>query len=555
MRPTVFQRAELRDENDNIIQQGTYGKGSALSNSTNDGWVDYVMNNLEALRSMSVGATIPVETLPESGETGKAYVVTTGTDAGKLFMWDGEDWVEITGSIGDYLPITGGTITGNLAVVGISTAVTPNADDNSTKVATTEYVQTEIKPIETDVDIADKRITNIEKLLQGNLYDYQTDSTSAYTKTVPNGAMPYAGLEKVGGKTIVFNQLYGTYTAGFDGLSRVSDGVYHLNGTLNTVGYCLFGNTNMYLGHKYYCAIKGYASTQNQRISVFVANGGIDVTSTSVNSFNSAIQTCTRDWYLYIRFDVGTYNDVTITCKCIDLTLMFGAENEPTKEQFESMFPADTYPFSTGTLLSAGVTEVVSKDSNNTTLQTIPIPTAIRNLEGYGWSAGSVYNYIDFERKKFVKRVARVDLGSFSWVKTVDGNDNRFYSAEFLNTYKTTPVAVVGNFICSKYVSQPINYVTSHSDSSIGIYTNKAINIKDNAYDDATAFKSAMSGVYLYYELATQVETDISEYLTDDNLINVESGGALTFPNSNGTDYQIHVPSEETYMIDLQASL
>ena len=155
MRPTVFQRAELRDENDNIVQQGTYGKGSALSNSTNNGWVDYVMNNLEALRSMSVGAVIPVETLPESGETGKAYVVTTGTDAGKLFMWDGEDWVEITGNIGDYLPITGGTITGNLAVTGISTAVTPNADDNSTKVATTEYVQTEVKPIETDVDIAD----------------------------------------------------------------------------------------------------------------------------------------------------------------------------------------------------------------------------------------------------------------------------------------------------------------------------------------------------------------------------------------------------------------
>ena len=49
MRPTVFQHAELRDENDQIVQQGTYGKGSALSNSTNDGWIDYVMNNLEAL--------------------------------------------------------------------------------------------------------------------------------------------------------------------------------------------------------------------------------------------------------------------------------------------------------------------------------------------------------------------------------------------------------------------------------------------------------------------------------------------------------------------------
>ena len=46
---TVFQKAELRDSNDNIIQQGAYGKNSPLSNSTNDAWIDYVMNNLECL--------------------------------------------------------------------------------------------------------------------------------------------------------------------------------------------------------------------------------------------------------------------------------------------------------------------------------------------------------------------------------------------------------------------------------------------------------------------------------------------------------------------------
>ena len=45
----AFQHAELRDANDNIIQQGAYGKRSALANSTNDGWIDHVMNNLEVL--------------------------------------------------------------------------------------------------------------------------------------------------------------------------------------------------------------------------------------------------------------------------------------------------------------------------------------------------------------------------------------------------------------------------------------------------------------------------------------------------------------------------
>lgn len=50
MRKQTFQHAEIRDENDNIISSGAYGKNTALSNKQNDGWVDYVMNNLEWLK-------------------------------------------------------------------------------------------------------------------------------------------------------------------------------------------------------------------------------------------------------------------------------------------------------------------------------------------------------------------------------------------------------------------------------------------------------------------------------------------------------------------------
>lgn len=50
MRKQTFQHAEIRDENDNIISHGAYGKNTALSNAQNDGWVDYVMNNLERVQ-------------------------------------------------------------------------------------------------------------------------------------------------------------------------------------------------------------------------------------------------------------------------------------------------------------------------------------------------------------------------------------------------------------------------------------------------------------------------------------------------------------------------
>lgn len=49
MKKQAFQHAEIRDENDNIISAGAYGKNTALSNKQNDGWIDYVMNNLECL--------------------------------------------------------------------------------------------------------------------------------------------------------------------------------------------------------------------------------------------------------------------------------------------------------------------------------------------------------------------------------------------------------------------------------------------------------------------------------------------------------------------------
>lgn len=51
MKKTTYQIPEIRDENDNIIQPGTYGKNSPLCNATNDGVLDYINNNLEYLKS------------------------------------------------------------------------------------------------------------------------------------------------------------------------------------------------------------------------------------------------------------------------------------------------------------------------------------------------------------------------------------------------------------------------------------------------------------------------------------------------------------------------
>lgn len=50
MRPQAFQYGELRDEDDNIIRAGAYGKHTAFVTADNVGILDYIMNNFDAVK-------------------------------------------------------------------------------------------------------------------------------------------------------------------------------------------------------------------------------------------------------------------------------------------------------------------------------------------------------------------------------------------------------------------------------------------------------------------------------------------------------------------------
>lgn len=96
MRPQAYQTPEIRDENDSIIQQGTFGKKTAFVNSQNDGILDYIINNLEAIKGVSLAATIVVSSLPSAGQAGKFYLLDDGTEnSGKVYIYK-DKWVEVT---------------------------------------------------------------------------------------------------------------------------------------------------------------------------------------------------------------------------------------------------------------------------------------------------------------------------------------------------------------------------------------------------------------------------------------------------------------------------
>lgn len=110
-------------------------------------------------------------------------------------------------------------------------------------------------------------------------------------------------------------------------------------------------------------------------------------------------------------------------------------------------------------------------------------------------SAGNVFDEI--KGNVAIKRIGSVDLGSLSW--NYDASNSSFYAANI--PFKETS-DVWGNIgVCSKY--KVIIWDTLDDKFLTFLNTNKRVYIKDSAYTDAATFKTAMSGVMLYYELAT----------------------------------------------------
>ena len=58
MKRQAFQPGEIRDEQDNIIRPGAYGKKTAFATADNNGILDYIMNNFEVLKDALSGAVV-----------------------------------------------------------------------------------------------------------------------------------------------------------------------------------------------------------------------------------------------------------------------------------------------------------------------------------------------------------------------------------------------------------------------------------------------------------------------------------------------------------------
>lgn len=434
-------------------------------------------------------------------------------------------------------------------------------DDYVTAVGKIAENTAEISAVKLTDKELQRRVNALYDLGNGVTHKFETDTDTAYAKTIPTGAK-LMSVKNIGGRSIVWNQIFEAYSGTNNGVTVAteSDGTITLNGTAES-SYIYFKPLSPAQNKVGKYILKLLILNNPDGVTMRYAYFNRTITTPAVDKGTASVlvnQTATDIELQKVAgisgFAVGTvFNDVKIKIQIFDLTAMFGSGNEPTTvEEFEKMFPNDYYPYNAGEIVSAGMTEVAVGDT------AYPIPEAIRNLPGYGWSAGTARNYVDYENKRYVQCVNSVDLGTLTWMKT---------SSQSVGDYFYAPVSAIGfkrlgafgitvhNILCSKYITVARNsnvFVDKTivlDGDSIAV---SQIQVKDTAYTDATAFKQAMSGVMLYYELESPIVTDISDIIPDDFLRNltVEAGGSVTFKNSNDS-YRIPVPSEEEYVVKL----
>uniref|UniRef100_UPI004029D0F5 hypothetical protein n=1 Tax=Ruminococcus bicirculans (ex Wegman et al. 2014) TaxID=1160721 RepID=UPI004029D0F5 len=372
-----------------------------------------------------------------------------------------------------------------------------------------------------------RRVNALYDMGNGVTHKFETDSETAYAKTVPTGAK-LMSVKNIGGRSLVWNQMCSTFT--YQGTECNCKPVYSAHKYLCRIDCEAEQGTTVYM------YFREVIYTKNNQISKAV-NAGKSTLSWITSPYGDSDIGGTFDAFLVDGSAKVTFSNRQI----FDLTLMFGSGNEPASvEEFEKMFPNDYYPYNAGEIISAGVTEVAVGDS------TYPIPEAIRNLHGYGWSAGTAKNYVDYENKRYVQCVNSVDLGTKNWLMYKDGDYTPFFYLNGISDIR----GGTSNFLCPKY--QYVKIGVTGNESGLYVLENTTVRVRDTAYTDAATFKQAMSGVMLYYELESPIVTDISTLIDDDFLRNIEaeSGGSVTFKNSND-NYHIPVPSEEEYIVKL----
>lgn len=295
------------------------------------------------------------------------------------------------------------------AITNLQGTLTQQSDNIESKAGQT-YVDTALagKADKTALAKTDKRLGYLYELTRGQAWDTETDDDEAYSKSVPAGAHALS-IDKIGGKTIVMNQLLNKNLFGTGGgiITNNHDGSVTANGTSTAVvvytlnGYSRFSIPKQ---HKFLSTGAPSGASNNCKIMIehYDDEGMWKSQSSDIGSgvvFTPGETVSSLSALIYISAD-QTINNLTFVPQLFDLTAMFGstvAATITTPEQAYALgVPREYVEYNPGELVSADVESVISTDSDAAQIGKMEIPAAVRTQYPLR-SAGSVYDTITYE--------------------------------------------------------------------------------------------------------------------------------------------------------------
>lgn len=467
-------------------------------------------------------------------------------------------------------------------------------DDYVTAVAKIAENTAEISAVKlTDKELK-RRVDALYSIGQGVTHRFETDTDTAYAKTVPTGAK-LMSVKSIGGRNLVFNQIVNpnnfrpSYTVNGVTITRVDGYKFVANGTA-TGGDAYFSDSFVPIkGHVYLeksCPKGGSAKTYRS----YITGSNVVMDTNYGSGVIAPINVDTRVYIVPLMVKSGaTVNNLVVYPQIYDLTAMFGSGNEPsTVEEFEAIFPNNYYPYNVGEIVSAGTEEVVEQGKNlfdytdktyhganvnkveNGVIYTERLTTTALNIPTI---AENKYT-LSFKVKSNAANQDGLRWSLQKGKNTSYAHDSSLIKSEVGYAANTEYQAVVTFVADTDFVSlctiagmiydvQLENGDTATNYSPFyqtayqipeAIRNLPGYGVEGNVVDyEAKTYtqNNAVDGTEVK-ALDTPVVTDISNLIDDDFLrnIEVEAGGSVTFKSSNDS-YRIPVPSEEEYIVKL----
>lgn len=403
-------------------------------------------------------------------------------------------------------------------------------------------LQTEVDRLRSECDTLaaenrkqENRIDALIKLNNGQTYDILPEDGETASRTAPSGSK-YVSVDNVGGKSIVWNQLCNSENFSVVGCKTTENsGIVTITETAWNNRYQA-GKIAVTKNHKYYQSVKIKSDGTNPagfQNYLFLPTMN-KITSAEFTQL-AVVKTATATGESLVQLS-GTegadYQIVKNSFMLFDLTLLFGAGNEPTAEQFTAMFPEESYPYNPG--------EIISSRTATITAGAETIKTGFPELR----SAIAAHDYIDMDGGKIRRNVGVVNLGTLNWVY----ENSSFRTISLYGLAKNYESSQTPNVLTTKYTPVPYNEDWGNGIISFtyGSGTRRLV-IYDSSYTDSTSFKKAMQGVMLYYELATPTTEPITIPEPLQEWLPVEPGGTVTFRNADDSK-QLAVPNAVSWV-------